>query len=194
MNSKNLPDLIFTVVDVASKLGISNASARVLCSRSSKSGQIIRIRNNLYILAERWLHLTQSERLQIANRVQVPSYISLTTAISYYGLSEQLYRGNIESVAQKRSIEYQVRDLRFIYRLIRPECYRGYTHRDGVFVAEPEKALADIIYYSSIGRYAFDFSALDWRRLDAAKLSQWLMLYPMHTGKWWRRSGYFSKT
>ncbi|MDO9547780.1 MAG: hypothetical protein Q7J65_02305 [Candidatus Marinimicrobia bacterium] len=182
---------MFTIRDVAQALGISIASARVLCSRYSKSGQIIRIRNNFYILTERWNYLTQWEQFLIANRIQVPSYISLATAINYYELSEQIYRGNIESIAQKRSIEYPVRGLRFIYRLIKAEYYRGFILREGVFIAEPEKALADVIYYASIGRYAFDFSALNWRRLDRSHLLEWLSVYPPKTLSWWKNHGYF---
>ncbi|MFH1213408.1 MAG: hypothetical protein V1681_04925 [Candidatus Neomarinimicrobiota bacterium] len=183
---------MFSVRDVARVQGIGLESARVLCSRSTKSGQFIRIRNNLYILTERWSYLTLVEKLRLANRIQVPSYISLSTAVFYHEISDQLYRGAIESVAQKRSIAYPVRDQQFTYRLIKPDYYKGFSLRDGVFMAEPEKALADVIYFSSIGRYAFDFRALDWRHIDRSRLMAWLAALPEKTKTWWKDNGNLS--
>lgn len=191
LNSHTMPDLLFTVNDVARTLHISTASARVLCSRYSKSNKIIRIRNNLYILAERWNYLTLNEKLRIANRIQVPSYISFSTAINYYELTDQMYRGWIESVARQRSINYSVKELTYVFRLMKADYYQGYTLRDGIFIAIPEKALADIVYYTSIGRYAFDFSAVSWDRVDSDRLLKWLSLYPPKTLKWIQRRGYF---
>jgi predicted transcriptional regulator of viral defense system len=194
LNSQLLPDLLFTVNDVARVLKISPASARVLCSRYAQLGQIIRLRNDLYILAERFSYITQLEYYRIANRIQIPSYISLSTALNYYELSEQIYRKRIESIARKRSIEYSVRDWQFKYCCIKPEYYQGFTLENGVFIAEAAKALADIIYFCSMGRYAFDFHALEWERLDRDKIERWLKLFPLQTQRWWEKHGFVAKT
>jgi len=194
LNFQILPDLFFSVSDVARVLSISSASARVLCSRYSHNGRLIRLRNDLYVLAERWPYLAQSDQCRIANRIQVPSYISLATAVSYYELSEQIYQNRIESIAQKRSIGYTVRDWQYNYHRIRPALYRGFIFESGVFIAEAAKALADIIYFCSIGRYAFDFTALEWGRLNRVKLARWLALFPPQTQRWWEEHGSFSKT
>jgi plasmid maintenance system antidote protein VapI len=46
--------LYFTYEDVADVLGIGSNSAKVLCTRYSKIGLIIRLKKNLYTLKERW--------------------------------------------------------------------------------------------------------------------------------------------
>ncbi|MGC9364442.1 MAG: type IV toxin-antitoxin system AbiEi family antitoxin domain-containing protein [Fidelibacterota bacterium] len=188
-----LPDIVFTVDELARKLGINQSSARVLCSRYYKSGKILRIRNNLYIIKERWQYLGMEDRLRIANRIQVPSYISLSSAVDYYELSTQMYRSRIESIAQKRSIEYMLGSSVFSFHLIKSDYYKGFTLKNGLFIAEPEKAMADIIYLVSLNRYSFDFSAVEWKRMDRKKLGTWLDLFPQKTKQWWRRYEYLSQ-
>jgi predicted transcriptional regulator of viral defense system len=74
--------LYFTYEDVADVLGIGSNSAKVLCTRYSKIGLIIRLKKNLYTLKERWEKNSQEDFFKISNILQVPSYISLMTALS----------------------------------------------------------------------------------------------------------------
>lgn len=189
LNTRNLPDLMFSISDVARTLDITPASARVLCSRYSQNGQLLRLRKNLYVLAERWPYLSLSERCRIANRIQVPSYVSLATALSYYELTEQLLRERVDSIARKRSIQYTVNSWQFNYHQIRVSAYNGFVLTRGFFIAEAEKALADTIYFCSFGRYAFDFQALEWGRIDHQKLRWWLAQLPLHSRHWWEKNG-----
>lgn len=118
-----------------------NVSARVLCIRYSHNGQRLRLRENLYVLAERWLYLSLPERYRIANRIQVPSYVSLATALSYCELTEQLLRERVDSIARKRSIQYSVNRWQFNYHQIKAAAYNGFIQTHGFFIAEPEKPL-----------------------------------------------------
>jgi len=181
--------LTFTSDDAASAKGISKASARVWCSRKTKARQILRLRNNLYIHSLKWQYLTMRDRLLISNRIQVPSYISLSTALSYYELTDQIYRFTVENIALKRSILYRVNQWEFRYMTINPDCYRGFSRHGGLFIALPEKALADIVYLSSLGKYAFDFSALDWDRINQETFQDHLRIFPEKTRKWWGKNG-----
>jgi len=183
---------VFTVQGVARKLDITIPSARVLCSRYVHQKRLIRLRKGLYVFPERWEYLSQFERLQIANRIQPASYISLGTALAWYEKTTQLYQSRIESVASKRTITYQIVNWEYAFHQISRQLYQGYERRDGLFIASPEKALADIVYLQSLGRYAFDFSALESQAFDEQTLLIYLEQLPLKTQQWWERHGSIS--
>ncbi len=187
---REIKSLYFSVNEVANILGIQFASARVLCSRYVKKGLLVRIKRNMYLLRERWDYLTPNERLRIANLIQVPSYISLTTALSYYEVTTQVQQGFIESVAIRRSYRRTVLDTEFVYTLIPRGLYYGFLKTNNVFIAKPEKAFLDALYLSSLGRYSLDNSALDMSRLDSEVLAQLSVQYPERVTRLLRRYEY----
>lgn len=156
---------IFTSADVAEALGIKPQSASVLCNRYVKSGLLIRLKRDLYTFAERWASLGTQDFFLISNRLQVPSYISLTTALSYYGLTTQVQQAYFESISFKQNL-YSVKGVSFRYFKIKPNLYFGFLRKDGLFLAAPEKALLDALYLQSFGRYNLDMAALELDKID----------------------------
>ncbi len=99
-NLLNKSNKIFlTVNDIANELSINKDSAKVTANRYTKSGLLIRVKRNLYITESKFKELKESEIFQIANFIEVPSYISLITALSYYGITTQQSQSVIESVS-----------------------------------------------------------------------------------------------
>lgn len=174
-------DLFFTTEDVAGKLGITRASAHVLCSRQVKNGVLIRLKKDFYVSAERWPYLDRQDFFVIANFVQVPSYISCTTALVYHGLTTQAPRRWYESVALKRSVRYNAGDATFSYFKLKKEYYFGFTKMGPFFMAGKEKAFLDACHLSAYGRYAIDLSALDVERLDKVNLESLMAPFPERT-------------
>ena len=99
--------LYFGHEEISRVLGISLQSSRVSANRYVKHGLLIRIKRNMYVLAEKWRTLEREEKFILANLLQVPSYISLMTALDYYEISTQMQRDFIESVALKRTKEIE---------------------------------------------------------------------------------------
>ncbi|NQT96273.1 MAG: hypothetical protein HQ562_00895 [Candidatus Marinimicrobia bacterium] len=188
---RNFASAMFTVGDIAGRLGITPASARVNASRQVQCGNFLRLKNNLYILTDDWSKADILFRYRIANRIQVPSYISLLSALSWYDLTTQIQQGFIESMAQKRSYRKTIQGTEFHYFLLSSNLYFGFSRLNGVFIAEAEKALADGIYLMSLGRYSLDFSALAWERINQERFNQILVDYPDYTRRWWSANGNF---
>ena len=170
--------LYFGYEDIAKVLGISPASARVEAHRFVKYGILLRIKRNLYILRSVWQGLSQEERFAIANIIQVPSYVSFMSALEYYGITTQVLRDFVESVSQKRTKEVSVGDVIFNYSKIKRELYFGFIRKGNFFIAEPEKAFLDGLYMSSLGRYKFDISSIDFDKFDIKKLKAFSLRYP----------------
>jgi predicted transcriptional regulator of viral defense system len=153
----------------------------VLCSRQAKSGALIRLKNDFYVPAERWPYLDRQDFFIIANFLQVPSYISCTTALAYHGLTTQASRRWYESVALKRSVRYGAGDATFPYFKLKKEFYFGFTKIGPFFMAEKEKAFLDACHLSAYGCYAIDLSALDIERLDKVSVESVMTPFPERT-------------
>ena len=182
-----IPKLCLTVQDVARALSSRPASAKVFCSRAVKSGELLRLKRNWYIVRERWAHLTPEERWQIANLLQVPSYLSLMTALEHYELTTQLQQGCIESVAIYRTQEIDVGSTLFRYSKIASPLYFGFVKQEGYFIATPEKALLDCLYLASLQRYHISWQDLDLARVKRPVLQRMLARYPARTRRLWKQ-------
>lgn len=177
----------FSKEEVGQALDIGPYSAAVVCSRYVKKGLLTRLKRNLYVRTETLRSLAQNDLFRIANFLQVPSYLSLTTALSYQGITTQVQRNVFESISIKRSKTYVRGGLTFRYVKIEPKLYTGFNRDKGVFIALAEKAVLDCFYLASMGRYAVDLSSLDLAKLDDKIVARLLTIYPSRAVKFFER-------
>lgn len=125
---------------------VKTKSAKI--AQLEKAGEIIRLRRNLFVVNPQETNLPLSSGL-IANHLLAPSYVSMQTALRYYGLiPEAVY--TIQSMTFKAAKEFNTPVGNFCYYHISREAYPiGITQikeRNGVYImATPEKALCDLI-------------------------------------------------
>lgn len=85
-----------------------------------------------------------------ANKIYSPSYVSLETALYYYGLV-RTPSNEITSVTSSPSRQLKNNGTVFIYESVPQEAFFGYVtiHHGGfdILIAEPEKALQDFMYF-----------------------------------------------
>lgn len=178
-------EVILSIDNIAEILSISKESASVTANRYVKQKLLLRIKKNLYITPVKFDNLIENEFFQLANYLQVPSYISLTSALSYYNISTQQLRGVIESVALKRTKSIKVKDIEFNYKLVKKNFYTGFIQEDNFFIALPEKALADAVYLSSMARYNADFDAMDFNKINKSKVNGYIEKTNKKTKTFW---------
>ena len=183
----------FDCGDIAKALGITPGSARVSANRYASQGFIMRVKRGIYVLSQRWYSANQEEKFLIANIAQVPSYVSLMTALEYYGITTQMQRGFIESVCQKRSREFTVWETVLRYTKIVKKLYFGFMRGKGFFIASAEKAFLDAAYLASLGRYSFDITSIDLSKLDKKKLEVLARAFPKRTRRFLESYGCFRK-
>ena len=175
--------LYFKTDDLADALGIEKDSSKVACNRYVKKGIIIRLKKDFYILREKWEHLEKGEFFKLANFLQVPSYISFMTALSFYEITTQVQRRFFESACLKRSRTFEIDDVVFNFYKIKREYYFDFSKTNEIFIASKEKAFIDCIYLYSFGKYKIDLNSLDIDKLDRAKIKEILNVYPQKTRK-----------
>jgi hypothetical protein len=118
-----------------------------------KSGELVQVRRGLYITGPR-LQVEKPSNFLLANHLRGPSYVSLETALSYWGLiPERVYE--TASVTLQSSKVYQTPAGRFRYLHAGLPYYAfgitgvAITARQRVLMATPEKALCDKIVMTS---------------------------------------------
>lgn len=117
-----------------------------------KQGYIIRLKRGLYVVTPEHSGKTLSSEL-IANHLYTPSYISMSTALRYYGLIPEAVYVN-QSMTVKHSRSFQTPVGSYEYKYISREVFsigvRSMYKDDHAFlIASPEKALCDLIANSS---------------------------------------------
>jgi len=175
---KKIKNLYFTYQDVAKVLSIAEDSARVLSTRYVKQKYLIRLKRNFYILKERWDSITPNQRLELANILQVPSYISLMTALSFYEYTTQVQQKFIESISLYRTFIKDIDGIVFNYSKIKNDYYFGFSKKNNIFIASPEKAFIDSLYLNYLGKYNLDLSSLNLEKIDKKACENILQKYP----------------
>ena len=117
-----------------------------------KNGYIIRLKRGLYVVNPEFSGKILSNEL-IANHLYTPSYISMSTALRYYGLiPEAVFTHQSMTVKHSRSFQTPLGnyDYKFISRDSFPVGVRSLHKGEYAFlIASPEKALCDLIANSS---------------------------------------------
>ncbi len=188
LNTKS--GLFLGIDDIAAALSISRESAKVTASRYVKKGKLFRLKKDFYITPSKINTLKEEELFRIANFLQIPSYISLLSALSFYNISTQQQRNFVESVSLKRKSYIEVKNFTFTYTLIKRSMYEGFESFGGradFFIAKPDKALADIIYLSSMGRYNCDYEAVDFKKINKKNIAKYLLKSNDRAKLYWNR-------
>ena len=125
---------------------ISGANQKV--SALEQSGKIIRLKRGLYVVNPKWSGKRVSMEL-VANHLYSPSYVSMHTALRWYGLiPEHVFLTQSMSIKHSRRFENSLGKFDYI-GVDRNWFSIGLRHEDldeGSFIiACPEKALCDLI-------------------------------------------------
>ena len=119
--------------------------------RLESDGSIVRLKRGLYVVSSQESGIPLNNFL-LANHIYGPSYVSLQTALRYYGLiPEHVFL--TMSLATKHSRSFSTPVGSFSYYNCAPEYFSIGVRsviEDGVgfLVASPEKAVCDLINYS----------------------------------------------
>lgn len=149
-----------------------------------KKGYIQKLRNSLYCFSD--LQISQNALFSIANKIYKPSYVSLETALSYYGfIPEGVF--SFTSVSTLKTNRFNNHFGTFIYKSIKKDAFFAYKiieNKDLKFkIAEPEKAILDYFYLNHNINTQDDFSAIRFNKsiikteVDFEKMEKYAFLF-----------------
>jgi len=147
-------------------------------SRLTESGRLIQLRRGLYALAPPFRKV-KPHPFQVANHLVRGSYVSLQSALAYHGLIPE-HVPVVTSVTTSRPGRWETPLGDFEYRHIKPEFFRGYDvieveEKQTALVADPEKALLDLVYLqpgSDSQEYLDELRLQNLERLDLEELKR----------------------
>lgn len=157
-----------------------------------KKGYLLKLRNGFYAFVKDREKIKSEE---IATLLYQPSYLSLESALAWYGLIPEMVYAHISVTARINRTFTNVFGT-FIYRHLKAELFWGYTEiktdHGHYLLAEPEKALLDYIYLNlSRIRSDADFENLRLNadmlkeRLDADKFLKYLSAFGVKKMRAW---------
>jgi predicted transcriptional regulator of viral defense system len=126
-------------------------------------GYLLRIRNGWYQFIE--LNLTAEFVYFASNQVYQPSYVSLETALSFYGfIPEGVFQTTCISTLKTNQFDTPIGH--FSYRNIKPRLFFGYNlvsvGNVRYKMASPEKAISDYLYLHPELQTIAHFEGLRW--------------------------------
>lgn len=158
--------------------GVSDPnSLRQQLSRWTHAGRLYQLRRGVYTLAPPF-QKTKPHPFRIANLLVKSSYVSLHSALAYYGLIPE-YTPSTTSVTTLRPGSWATPIGNFEYRHMQTALFYGYKQMEVssgqfAFVATPEKALLDLIHLTPRAddpTYLDELRLQNLEQLDLAKLA-----------------------
>lgn len=131
-----------------------------LLQRLEKKNIIKRIENGKYLFS-----FTEVSDFEIANFLFSPSYISLESALSFYGILSQ-FPYTITSVTSKKSkrVVYEDKEYEFVH--IESKYFYSFLKKDKFLIASPEKALIDMLYFMAKKLRSIPVEELDLSKIN----------------------------
>jgi len=150
---RNLKTNILTLEMIHASMGERSLDAKKsYLKRACQKGDLIRVKNGLYLFGEEYSSRPHHP-FEVANHIREPSYVSLESALSYYGLiPEAVY--TTTSVTTQLGLEQETPIGHFSYSHLKTDYfnfgfYRAKEKINGqevkFLIATPLKALVDYI-------------------------------------------------
>ncbi|MEO0076844.1 MAG: hypothetical protein ABIK19_04195 [candidate division WOR-3 bacterium] len=146
---------IFTLADVKKLLQIEKDNSAYKKVESLIRNKILsRTIKGIYII-----NMIPASDFELANILCRPSYISLLSALNYYGMLVQAPY-EITSVTPRLSKKINIKDKIFRYYHLNTDYFFDYKKENNFLIASPEKALVDTLFFVSLGRISIEFDEL----------------------------------
>lgn len=137
-----------------------------LLQRLEKAGIIKRISKGKYLFSFR-----ETNDFELANFLVNPSYVSLESALSFYGILSQ-FPYTITSVTplKTKKIVHQEKEYEFSH--LGSKYFFGFIKKDKFLIATPEKALLDELYFMAKKIRKISLTDLDLNLIDKNKFKR----------------------
>ena len=150
-------------------------------TRWQRDGLIVKLRQGFYAFRESILQ--PNFAFFLSNFIYKPSYVSLHTALAFYGIIPEAVT-QVTAVSSLKTANFRNDAAQFSYKKIKPDLFFGYEQKTfsnrAISIATPEKAILDLLYLypfynteSEIENLRFDEDFLQ-NELDVGRMALYL--------------------
>jgi len=167
LQEKNLS--LFTLADFGRLFKIDKIGTTYKkIQRLEKKGFVKKLIKGKYLFV-----LNQPNDFLIANFLCQPSYISLESALSFYGLITG-FPYQITSITTKKSKSFLIDGREFRYSQINNHLFWGFEKKEDFLIAKKEKALFDFLYFAAKGLRKIDSDEFDLTSINKKTIKEYL--------------------
>jgi predicted transcriptional regulator of viral defense system len=151
-------------------------------------------RNSLYVALKRWetgeiiervsqgIYIPMGANVSLENvaaQLYIPNYLSFESALAKYGVLN-LIPYTLTFATTRKTKKYTLQKQEIEFRQISSELFFGYEMRNGIYIASPEKAFMDQIYFATRGKTTLDLDELDIKKLSIKTLKDISNKFPTY--------------
>lgn len=168
----------YSIADIEKITGVSRKSIYVTLNRLVENGILVRIGTGIYRLFTAKVSVEK-----IAGSLYMPNYLSFESALSRHGILNLVpYTLTFATTRKTKRSVVEGRDVEF--RQIKKDLFWGYEMQAGIYVARPEKAFLDLVYFASRGIASIDLDELNLKKLSMTTVKEFSKRYPEYTRKY----------
>lgn len=161
---------VFSSVTFQQVTGLKHEAAKSILWRYKKRKLLANPKRGFYYFLE-----FPPRSYELANVLYSPSYISFETVLSEHGIIPEVVYPVISATTKlTRTFEFQERV--FKYLKIKKQAFAGYSKKENYFIANPEKALADYLYFISLGKKKIN-DRLELSRINRPLLEKYAAMF-----------------
>ena len=164
----------YTVADMEKITALPRENLYVALRRWEIGGIIERVAQGIYVPMGSNISLEN-----VATQLYIPNYLSFESALAKYGILNLIpYTLTFATTRKTRKYTIQKREIEF--RQISSQLFFGFQMKNGIYIASPEKAFLDEVYFVVRGKATLDFDELDIKKLSIKSLKQISRKFPAY--------------
>ncbi|MBS3905891.1 MAG: hypothetical protein KGZ49_02535 [Syntrophaceae bacterium] len=162
----------YTIADLEKVTGLQRSSLYVSLKRWVAGGIIERVSQGIYLPMGSVISMET-----LAAQLYIPNYLSFESALAGYGILN-LIPYTITFATPRKTKKYLLRKQEVEFRQIARDLFFGFEMKSRIYIASPEKAFLDAVYFSSRGKATLDFDEIDVKKLSIKRLKDYSKPFP----------------
>jgi predicted transcriptional regulator of viral defense system len=164
----------YTIADLEKITSLPRKSLYVALKRWEGGGIIERVTQGVYVPMGSNISFEN-----VAAQLYIPNYLSFESALAKYGVLN-LIPYTLSFATTRKTRRYTLRKQEIEFRQVSAELFFGFEMKNGLYVALPEKAFLDEIYFVARGKAALDLDEVDIKKLSTKTLRNYSKRFPAY--------------
>ena len=164
----------YTIADLEKITSLPRDSLYVALRRWEGGGIVERVTQGIYVPMGSNISLEN-----VAAQLYIPNYLSFESALAKYGVLN-LIPYTLTFATTRKTRKYALRKQEIEFRQISAELFFGFEMKNGIYIALPEKAFLDEIYFVARGKATLDFDEMDIKKLSIKTLKELSRKFPAY--------------
>ena len=167
----------YTIADLEKITGLGRDSLYVALKRWVDGGVLERVSQGVYIPMGENFPVEK-----IAAQLYLPNYLSFESALARHGILNMIPY-TLTFATTRKTKKYRLRKHGVEFRKISPGLFFGYEMKKGIYIAVPEKAFLDQIYFVCRGKVSLDLDEMNLKNLSAKVVKNFSGRFPEYVRK-----------